>query len=165
MEITELEEESIDIDELKRKLKDEIPKPLIDSMHRHNKMLDYINQHEENMTGNSKYQLSLLKFYYNKAEREAWKIAGYYKGQYQYYGGHALTERGKYYIRERQNGGSRTVDVNDSNYKSRVEEGKYLEISGIYEGYYVTWKGIAQSYKGMQATYRDLLNSIDEEGG
>jgi len=160
------QEEEISIDELKKALKDQIPQQFQKAIKDHNSIINKINDYEENIVGQSPYQLSMLRFYYNKAEREAWKIAGYYKGQYQFYNGHALTKRGEYYIKARQSGnGSKTADINDSNYKSRSEEGKYLEISGIYEGYYVTWKGIAESYKGMQATYTYMMNAIDSEGG
>lgn len=46
---------------------------------------------------------------------------------------------------------------------SRVEEGKALEVAGIYEGYFVTWRGVAQSYQGMQNTIKDMIRAIDRE--
>lgn len=163
IDIEQIEHEQIDIDTLKLKLKDEISPAANENMKRHNKLMRQIDEYEKDLDSLTPFQLARLKQFYNKAEYEAWKLAGYYKAQYQFYNGHALTKRGEYYIKERQNGGSRSVDINDSNYKSRQQEGAYLEIAGVYEGYFVTWKGIANSHSGMQTTYRDMMQAIEKE--
>lgn len=163
IDIEQVEHEEINIEELKVKLKDEMPPTLIQTMGRHNKLIGQINQYEEDLDSLTPFQLTKIKHFYGKAEYEAHKLAGYFKAQYQFYNGHALTERGRYYIKERQNGGSRSVDVNDSNYKSRMREGAFLEVAGVYEGYYVTWKGIASAHQGMQTTCRDMVSAIQAE--
>ncbi|KOP83942.1 hypothetical protein AMS60_05550 [Bacillus sp. FJAT-21945] len=128
----------------------------------HNELLTTINSYEENIDSLSPFQIAKLEHFYNRAEREAWKIAGYYKSQYQFYFGRASTERGQSYVYERE---TNKRAINDSNYASRIKEGINLEKSGIYEGYYVTWKGIAQSYQGMQNTLKDMMKAIVVEGG
>ena len=165
IDIEQVEHEQIDVEGLKLKLRDKMPPALLQTMARHNKLTSQLNKYEKDLDSLTPFQISKIKHFYNKAEYEAWKLAGYYKAQYQFYNGHALTKRGEYYIKERQNGGSRSVDINDSNYKSRQQEGAYLEIAGVYEGYYVTWKGIATAHQGMQTTCRDMMNAIEKEGG
>lgn len=160
VDIKQFEEESINIDELKSELKDKIPAPLQKSMNQYNNIITTINEYEQNLVELTPYQLAICKHYYNKAEREAWKIAGYYKSQYQFYNGRAATERGKFYIHDRDKNG---YNVNDSNYRSKIHEGINQEIAGLYEGYYVTWKGIAISHQGMQTVYRDMINAISIE--
>ncbi|WP_243299129.1 hypothetical protein [Bacillus litorisediminis] len=153
-------EEPVSIEELKKELKDELPSAVIKAINKHNDIINSINAFEENLDALTPFQIAKLEHYYNKAEREAWKIAGYYKSQYQYYFGKASTERGKFYIHERE---TNKCTVNDSNYRSKIQEGINQEISGIYEGYYVTWKGIAHSYNGMQLTYKDMIKAIKKE--
>lgn len=160
-----LQEEPISIDELKKKLKDLLPHNIEKSIYRHNQIINHINEYEENLDALTPFQIAKLEHFYNKAEREAWKIAGYYKSQYQFYNGRASTERGVSYINMRDGNGKAKRPINDANYASRVQEGKNLEIAGIYEGYFVTWRGIAQSYAGMQNTLKDMIKAIDKEGG
>lgn len=160
--MTTFQEETISIDELKKELKDELPIGMKKSIDKHNNIINFINEYEENLDSLTPFQIAKLEHYYNKAEREAWKIAGYYKSQYQFYFGRASTERGKSYIYQRE---TEKRNINDSNYASRTEEGQNLEISGVYEGYYVTWKGIAVSYQGMQNTLKDMIKAIGVEGG
>lgn len=155
-------EETISVEELKGELKDDIPVGTLKAINRHNDIIKSINALEEHIDSLSPYQIAKLEHYYNKAEREAWKIAGYYKSQYQFYFGRASTERGQSYVYQRE---TEKRTINDSNYGSRIEEGKNLEISGIYEGYYVTWKGIAQSYNGAMNTMKDMIKAITAEGG
>lgn len=159
-----LQEEEISIDQLKRELKDKIPTTIEKTIHRHNDIIRFINDFEDRMDTLTPFQLAKLEHYYNKAEREAWKIAGYYKSQYQFYNGRAATERGTSYIYMRTDDKQKR-NINDANYASRVQEGKNLEIAGIYEGYFVTWRGIAQSYQGMQNTYKDMIKAIEKEVG
>lgn len=160
--MTTFREETVSIEELKTGLKDDLPIGTVMAINKHNSIIISINEYEENLDALTPFQIAKLEHYYNKAEREAWKIAGYYKSQYQYYFGRASTERGKSYIYQRE---TEKRNINDSNYASRTEEGQYLEISGVYEGYYVTWKGIAVSYQGMQNTLKDMIKAIGVEGG
>lgn len=159
-----LKEEEISIDQLKRELKDKLPSTIEQTIHRHNEIIRFINEFEDNLDALTPFQLAKLEHYYNKAEREAWKIAGYYKSQYQFYNGRASTERGNSYIYLRTDD-SQKRNINDANYASRVQEGKNLEIAGVYEGYFVSWRGIAQSYQGMQNTYKDMIKAIEKEVG
>ncbi|KQL21984.1 hypothetical protein AN957_19060 [Cytobacillus solani] len=131
-------------------------------MKQHNELLKSIDAFEENLDSLTPFQIATLEHYYNRAEREAWKIAGFYKSQYQFYFGRASTERGQMYVYERE---TNKMAINDSNYKSKIAEGLNLEKSGIYEGYYVTWKGVALSYQGMQNTLKDMMKAIVVEGG
>lgn len=162
-----LKEEAASAEELRGKLFDELPKGIKQAIHRFNKIVDIINEYEEDLDSLTPYKLAKLEFYYNKAEREAWKIAGYYKSQYQFYSGKSLTERGRYYISLRSGHGSdnRKWNISDANYASRLKEGEILEVAGIYEGYFVTWRGIAQSYQGMQNVIKDMIKAIEREGG
>lgn len=162
MELAQIEEQPISVEELKKELKDDIPPGILSAIKRHNDIIVSINAYEENIDSLTPVQTAKLEHYYNKLEREAWKITGYYKSQYQFYFGRASTERGKSYVYERE---TNKRNINDSNFASRTKEGENLEVSGIYEGYYVTWKGIAQSYAGMQNTLKDLIKAIGIEGG
>lgn len=158
--MTTFQEETVSIDQLKTELKDDLPIGTVMAINKHNSIITSINEYEENLDTLTPFQIAKLEHYYNKAEREAWKIAGYYKSQYQYYFGRASTERGKSYIYQRE---TEKRNINDSNYASRTEEGQNLEISGVYEGYYVTWKGIAASYQGMQNALKDMIKAISKE--
>jgi hypothetical protein len=155
-------EQPVDIESLRQEVKDDIPATIKEVIKKHNEMLTFINKYEEEIDSLTPFQLSKLQYYYNKAEREAWKLAGYFKSQYQYYFGKASTERGQFYIYERE---TNKVAVNDSNYRSKVQEGINQEISGIYEGHFVTWRGIAQSYAGAMLTMKDMIKAIEKEGG
>lgn len=155
-------EQPVNIEELRQEVKDDIPDTILDVIRKHNKMLTFINEYEENIDSLTPFQISKLQHYYNKAEREAWKLAGYFKSQYQYYYGKASTDRGQFYIYERE---TNKCNINDSNYRSKVKEGINQQISGIYEGHYVTWKGIAQSYAGAMNTMKDMIKAIEKEGG
>lgn len=160
-----LQEQPIDMDELRKKLKDKLPTNIERSIKRYNQIIETINEYEKNIDTLTPYKLSKLEFYYNKAEREAWKIAGYYKSVYQFYNGRSQTERGREYINLRtgRTSDQRKWNINDSNYASRMKEGECLEIAGIYEGYFVTWRGIAQSHQGMQNTIKDMIKAIERE--
>lgn len=156
------EETALSSEELKQAFKNELPAVTSKAIKTHNDLLKSIEAMEEHMDSLSPFQVAKLEHYYNRAEREAWKIAGYYKSQYQFYYGRASTERGQMYVYERE---TNKMAINDSNYKSKIQEGLNLEKSGIYEGYYVTWKGIAQSYAGMQLTLKDMIKAIVKENG
>ncbi|KIL79568.1 hypothetical protein [Bacillus badius] len=156
------QEQILSPEQVKEAIKEELPTGAARAITTHNELLKSINAMEEHIDSLSPFQIAKLEHYYNRAEREAWKIAGFYKSQYQFYFGRASTERGQMYVYERE---TNKMAVNDSNYKSKIAEGVNLEKSGIYEGYYVTWKGIAQSYAGMQNTLKDMLKAIDAEGG
>ncbi|MDR4315003.1 Uncharacterised protein [Niallia circulans] len=157
-----IQEEILSPEALKAAIKNELPKGASLAIATHNDLLKSINAMEENLDSLSPFQIAKLEHYYNRAEREAWKIAGYYKSQYQFYFGRAATERGQSYVYERE---TNKRAINDSNYASRIVEGVNLEKSGIYEGYFVTWRGIALSYQGMQNTLKDMLKAIMSEGG
>ena len=156
------EETALSSEDLRKVFKDELPAVTSKAIKNHNDLLKSIEAMEEHMDNLSPFQIAKLEHYYNRAEREAWKIAGYYKSQYQFYFGRASTERGQMYVYERE---TNKMAVNDSNYRSKINEGINLEKSGIYEGYYVTWKGIAQSYAGMQLTLKDMIKAVIKENG
>lgn len=147
---------------LKKAINEELPTGAAKAIATHNGILKSINKMEENIDALTPFQIAKLEHYYNRAEREAWKIAGYYKSQYQFYFGRAATERGQSYVYERE---TNKRNINDSNYASRILEGVNLEKSGIYEGYFVTWRGVATSYAGMQNVLKDLMKAIAAEGG
>ncbi|WP_057766711.1 hypothetical protein [Cytobacillus praedii] len=149
-------------EQLKEDMKKELSDGAAKAIKQHNELLKSINAYEEILDSLTPFQIAKLEHFYNRAEREAWKIAGFYKSQYQFYFGKASTERGQMYVYERE---TNKMAINDSNYKSKIAEGVNLERSGIYEGYYVTWKGIALSYQGMQNTLKDMMKAIVVEGG
>lgn len=148
--------------EVKEAINKELPDGAAKAIATHNDLLKSINAMEEHLDALTPFQIAKLEHYYNRAEREAWKIAGYYKSQYQFYYGRASTERGQSYVYERE---TNKRAINDSNYASRIVEGVNLEKSGIYEGYFVTWRGVAQSYQGMQNTLKDMMKAIAKEDG
>ncbi|NYV64634.1 hypothetical protein HYI36_05150 [Bacillus sp. Gen3] len=157
-----IQENILSPEQLKEAIKEELPAGAAKAIKIHNELLKSINAYEENLDSLTPFQIAKLEHYYNRAEREAWKIAGFYKSQYQFYYGRASTERGQSYVYERE---TNKRAINDSNYASRIQEGINLEKSGIYEGYYVTWKGVAVSYQGMQNTLKDMIKAIAKEDG
>ncbi|WP_051405044.1 hypothetical protein [Bacillus cihuensis] len=156
------QEQILSPDELKAAIKEELPAGATKAIATHNDLLKSINAMEEHIDSLSPFQIAKLEHFYNRAEREAWKIAGYYKSQYQFYFGRASTERGQMYVYERE---TNKMAINDSNYKSKIAEGINLEKSGVYEGYFVTWRGVALSYQGMQNTLKDMMKAIAKEDG
>lgn len=162
MEATVTQQDEVYLSNLKQKINSNLPESIERKIRLHNDILNKINQFEENLDQLTPFQIAKLEHLYNLAEREAWKIAGYYKSLYQFYNGRASTQRGQSYIYMRTDENQKR-NINDANYASRIEGCRNLEIAGIYEGYFVSWRGIAQSYQGMQNTCKDMIKALEKE--
>ncbi len=109
----------------------------------------------------SPYEIGKLQYLYTKAERQAWNIAAWHKKKQKYYEGMAEVAQGQEYKKMRDGGKTGT----DAQYLSRISKGAQLTAASEYEGDYITWRGIAQTYEGARLALKDILKSIEAQGG
>ena len=112
------------------------------------------------------FEIAKLEYFYTKAERIAWHIAGWYKRKYKYYEGLAEINQGQEYKNVRKG----TVDEKlksgvDGQYLSRISKGNMLCEAADYEGDYVSWKGIAGTYERAANALKDIMKAIEKQGG
>lgn len=108
------------------------------------------------------YEISKLEYLYTKAERIAWKIAGWYKKKYKYYEGLAEIYQGQEYKKVREDDGKSSVD---GQYLSRITKGNMLCEAADYEGDYISWSGVAKTYERAANSLKDVMKYIDKQGG
>jgi hypothetical protein len=126
---------------------------------------NYINQIkalDDRMDSLAPYEIAKLEYLYTKAERIAWNIAGWYKKQYKYYEGLAEIYQGQEYKNVREDQGKTAVD---GQYLSRITKGNMLCEAAQYEGDYISWKGIAQTYERAANALKDVMKAIEKQGG
>src|SRR5690606_9625406 len=90
------------------------------------------------------YEIGKLQYLYTKAERQAWNIAAWHKKKQKYYEGMAEVAQGQEYKQMRDSGKTGV----DAQYLSRISKGAQMTTAGTYEGDYISWRGIAESYIG-----------------
>ncbi|RST57641.1 hypothetical protein D5F11_021515 [Siminovitchia terrae] len=135
---------------------------LLNDFHRsHEKALDEIQKLDSRMDHLAPYEIGKLQYLYTKAERQAWNIAAWHKKKQKYYEGMAEIAQGQEYKQMRDSGKTGT----DAQYLSRISKGAQLTEAAKYEGDYITWRGIAQTYEGARLALKDILKSIEAQGG
>lgn len=128
----------------------------------HAKYINQIKSLDSRMDHLAPYEIAKLEYLYTKAERIAWNIAGYYKKQYRYYEGLAEIYQGQEYKKVRENENKSAVD---GQYLSRITKGNMLCEAAEYEGDYISWKGIAQTYERAANSLKDIIRAVTKEGG
>jgi intein/homing endonuclease len=128
----------------------------------HNTYIKQIQKLDERMDELAPYEIAKLEYLYTKAERMAWNIAGWYKKKYKYYEGLAEIYQGQEYKNIRQDKDNTSVDAQ---YASRITKGNMLCEAANYEGDYITWKGIAQTYERAANALKDVMKAIEKQGG
>jgi hypothetical protein len=131
-------------------------------LHTHETYLKQVRELEGRMDSLAPFELAKLEFLYTKLERAAWHIAGWYKKKAKYCEGMAEIEQGQEYKRLRE---QEKKTAADAQYYSRIPKGERLREAGGYEGDFVTWKGIAQTYERAANAIKDMLKAIEREGG
>ena len=131
-----------------------------DALKAHNMTIEQIRELDKRLNSLSPFELSKLEYLYTKVERHAWTIAGYFKSQAKYYEGMAEVAQGTTYkaIRADKSG-------QDAQYESRIAKGNMLMEAGNYEGDFTSWKGWALSYEGARNSIKDMIKSVEAEGG
>lgn len=162
VDLSEFKEEEIDVEQIQGEVFRDLPNNIRATIKRFNEVILSINGYEDSIDQLTPYHLSKLELLYNKAERESWRLAGYFKAQYQMYVGQSKASRSDYYIHSRE---TNNFAVNDSNYRSVKAEGEELKKAGIYEGFYVTYKGQAHSFEGARLSIGHMIKAIGVEGG
>lgn len=127
----------------------------------HEKALIEIEKLDSRMDSLAPYEIGKLQYLYTKAERQAWNIAAWHKKKQKYYEGMAEIAQGQEYKQMRDSGKTGT----DAQYLSRISKGEQLTEAAKYEGDYITWRGIAQTYEGARLALKDILKSIEAQGG
>lgn len=127
----------------------------------HEKALVEIEKLDSRMDALAPYEIGKLQYLYTKAERQAWNIAAWHKKKQKYYEGMAEIAQGQEYKQMRDSGKTGT----DAQYLSRISKGLQLATAAEYEGDYITWRGIAQTYEGARLALKDILKSIEAQGG
>lgn len=106
------------------------------------------------------YEIGKLQYLYTKAERHAWNIAAWHKKKQKYYEGMAEVAQGQEYKQMRDSGKTGV----DAQYLSRISKGAQLTAAAEYEGDYITWRGIAETYAGARNALKDIIKAIAQEG-
>lgn len=127
----------------------------------HAKYIRRIQELDKRMDELAPYEIAKLEYYYSKAERQAWIIAAYHKRKQKYYEGMAEIRQGQAYQSARNEGKSGT----DAQYLSRITKGEMLCAASIYEGDYVSWRGVAQTYERAANSLKDVIRAIQGQGG
>lgn len=105
--------------------------------------------------------MAKLEYLYAEAERQAFRIASYYKSQQKYHEAMAEIEQGKAYERVVDAGGRST----DAQYLSRKFKGEELKKAGKNEGYYTQFRGIAGTYERAANSIKDMIKARSYEDG
>lgn len=132
-----------------------------DTLKAHKSVIGQIKTLDARLNELSPFELAKLEYLYTKAERHAWTIAGYFKSQAKYYEGMAEVAQGTTYKSLRTEGKS----GQDAQYESRIAKGNALIEAGQYEGDFTSWKGFAISYEGARNSIKDMIKSVEAEGG
>jgi hypothetical protein len=128
----------------------------------HKQYIADIKKLDDRMDELAPYEISKLEYLYTKAERIAWKIAGWYKKKYKYYEGLAEIYQGQEYKKVREDDGKSAVD---GQYLSRITKGNMLCEAAEYEGDYISWKGVASTYERAANSLKDVMKYIEKQGG
>lgn len=127
----------------------------------HAKYIREIQALDNRMDHLAPYEIAKLEYLYTKAERQAWIIAAYHKKNQKYYEGMAEILQGQEYQKARNAGKTGT----DAQYISRIKKGEKLCKASSHEGYYVSWRGIAQTYERAAHALKDVMKAIEAQGG
>ncbi len=127
----------------------------------HDKYIRQIQALDDRMDHLAPYEIAKMQYLYSKAERQAWVIAAYHKRNQKYYEGMAEIKQGLEYQAAREEGKTGT----DAQYSSRITKGKMLCSASDYEGDYISWRGIAQTYERAANSLKDIMRAIKGEGG
>lgn len=126
----------------------------------HEQAINDIQKLDSRMDELTPYEIGKLQYLYTKAERQAWNIAAWHKKKQKYFEGMAEVAQGQEYKKMRDGGKTGT----DAQYLSRISKGLQLKIAAGYEGDYITWRGIAQTYEGARNSLKDMVKAIAYEG-
>jgi len=127
----------------------------------HSYYLAQIKELDDQIDELSPFQIAKLEYIYSKAERIAWHIAGFYKRKQKSYEGQAEIKQGQEYKRLKEENQTSV----DAQYGSRVTKGEMLDKAADYEGEYISWRGIAQTYERAGNSLKDMIKAIEKEGG
>lgn len=127
----------------------------------HNKYIRQIQKLDDRMDHLAPYEIAKMEYLYSKAERQAWVIAAYHKRNQKYYEGMAEIKQGLEYQAAKEEGKTGT----DAQYLSRITKGEMLCEASKYEGDYISWRGIAQTYERAAHSLKDVIRAINEQGG
>ncbi|WP_313894707.1 hypothetical protein [Psychrobacillus sp.] len=127
----------------------------------HENALKEIQALDSRMDSLAPYEIAKLQYSYTKAERQAWNIAAWHKKKQKYFEGTAEVAQGQEFKRMREDGKNGT----DAQYLSRISKGGQLMQAAEFEGDYISWRGIAESYIGARNALKDILKAIESQGG
>lgn len=134
----------------------------------HNKIIDQIDKIMENHS-HTPYELSRAEWLYTKAEKVTWHIVGHYKAEFKYYEAMAeqMQARGYEKIRKGEAEGfeEKFKSAQDAQYMSRLTKGLQLEKASKAEGLYDRWRGVAGSYQNACNAVKDMIKTVQKEGG
>lgn len=132
----------------------------------HNAIIDQIN--EINLDACDPAMVAKAQYLYTKARIVAYRIAGHYKAEQKKYEGQAEIQQGLGYKKIRRGEHEEYKDLKtaqDAQYLSRITKGRMLEKASGFEGLFVTWKGIADTYESSCNALKDYIRAIEKDGG
>ncbi len=141
--------EDIDLKELKQHEKS------------HENYIKQIKVLDDRMDHLAPYEIAKMQYLYTGAERQAWAIAAWHRKKQRYYEGMAEIAQGQEYKEMREQGKTGT----DGQYLSRISKGEMLVKASSHEGDYISWRGVAQTYERACNSLKDILKSIEVQGG
>lgn len=127
----------------------------------HENALKEIQALDNRMDELAPYEIAKLQYTYTKAERQAWNIAAWNKKKQKYYEGMAEVAQGQEFKIMREQGKTGV----EAQYLSRISKGAQLTQAAEYEGDYISWRGIAESYIGARLALKDVIKAIESQGG
>lgn len=133
----------------------------------HNDILEKINHIMDNLS-HIPHELARAEYLYTRARAVAYRIAGSYKAQFKMYEARAeqMQARGYEKIRKGEaDGYEKFKSSQDAQYMSRLTKGLQLEKAAEYEGLYDQWRGIAESYNDSCNAVKDMIRTIESNGG
>lgn len=137
-------------------------KRIWDYLQSHNDYLNKINA--INLDNAGTFQLGKCELLYSRARLYASLIAGHYRKLQKYH--EAMAEQAQADMFESVRKGEYDALFKtgvDGQYLSRKAKGKQLEKAAQYEGDYIRWTGIANSYESAINSLKDMVKGVKNE--
>lgn len=133
-----------------------------DFIYKHNKLLKEVNMFD--LDSASPFQLAKMEYLYSQAQLYAYLICSHYRKVQRYHEAHAEQDFANQYESIRDDKEAKRSAA-DAQVIARLSKGKQMEKAGEQEGNYMRWNGIAHSYENMIYSLKDMIKTVQKEGG
>ncbi len=133
-----------------------------DFIFKHNKLLRTVNEYD--LDSASPFQLAKMEYLYSQAQLYAYLVASHYRKQQRYHEAHSEQDFANNYESIRDDKETKRSAA-DAQVMARKFKGLQLDKAGAEEGNYLRWNGIAHSYENMIYSLKDMIKTVQKEGG